>query len=358
MSHSRKIGERTVRFGSFLDSDSERFEQELRSGPQAVELSLWQSHLLVAKTNREFLLFQSRDPSGRPAAQYAVYVARSRLYGGFALGSVPRMGRAISDEEERFAMGALKLLCAEAGLMTLRLQPLRLEPGALDAFEKRASGEGYTRVTPNDVTRTLILDVKQTPEEFLGGLRSKTRSAFKHRSRDDIVLEPITDLALANRCRDLEREALKRTGGGEPSFDFGTHIHLARENPDRALALGLFLKKRPGDLLAFSTAVRHGSLAEYCAAGSAFDAELRAIPFNYFLIWELFCWARAHGATQLDLGGVTPGGPDDPLEGISRFKRYLCDNELEVGREMLAILSPPRYLAYRASQAFLSRIRR
>lgn len=92
--------------------------------------------------------------------------------------------------------------------------------------------------------------------------------------------------------------------------------------------------------LAFVAGIRHGTLAEYISAGSVDDAALRSHPFNYFLLWELAEWARANGAAALDLGGVTEGGPEDKLAGISGFKRHFTNTEAEIGREMIATLRP------------------
>ena len=49
-----------------------------------------------------------------------------------------------------------------------------------------------------------------------------------------------------------------------------------------------------------------------------------------------------------DLGGVTDGSPSDPLKGISRFKRSLTENELEIGREMVTTIRPLRFMLYGA----------
>jgi hypothetical protein len=50
----------------------------------------------------------------------------------------------------------------------------------------------------------------------------------------------------------------------------------------------------------------------------------------------------------MDMGGVTDGGTSDPLHGIARFKRSICNQEMETGREALFILKPVRYFLYQA----------
>jgi hypothetical protein len=349
----------SARFTRKLDAESERFEAELLAGPSAPALALSQTHLYLSRTPREFWLFQARDAQGKPAMQAAVYVSRSRVWKQFAQGSVPRMSATASREGERFFIVALKKACLEnTDLMTLRLQPYRLEAADLDAFEGHAKSEGFDRVPALDVTRTLLMDLKPTPEELLAGFRPKTRATFKHRSRDEVILRSIADPAFVRRCQEAERAAFVRTGGKTAGYDFETHFRLANEKPDRAFAFGLFLPSRPNELLAFVTGVRHGKVAEYQSAGSFSDPELRQVPFNYFLIWELILWARKSGAELFDLGGVSAGGDDDPLAGITRFKRYLCDHEVEIGRELLSVLRPRRYALFQAMYAVLAKVRR
>jgi lipid II:glycine glycyltransferase (peptidoglycan interpeptide bridge formation enzyme) len=69
-------------------------------------------------------------------------------------------------------------------------------------------------------------------------------------------------------------------------------------------------------------------------------------------------WAHASGASELDLGGITSGGPGDPLAGISEFKRSFSGRELEVGREMLSVLKPSRYALFRAVRGVTEKLRR
>ena len=74
---------------------------------------------------------------------------------------------------------------------------------------------------------------------------------------------------------------------------------------------------------------------------------LLSLPFNCFLLWELINWGRAAGCKQMDMGGVTEGGPNDPLQGITRFKRGLTENEIEIGREMIYLARPLRHRFYK-----------
>lgn len=162
---------------------------------------------------------------------------------------------------------------------------------------------------------------------------------------------------MAPACQAAAAAALARTGVRASPWEWHTLFSVARERPDLLRMVGLYLPGRADGPVAFASAVRHGETAEYASAGSLDDPELRKLPFNYWLLDCLFDWARGHGARFMDLGGVTAGGPDDPLAGISAFKRRLCNVEVEVGREMLAVLRPVRRKAVAAMRAVVHRVR-
>lgn len=77
-----------------------------------------------------------------------------------------------------------------------------------------------------------------------------------------------------------------------------------------------------------SVLLRCGETLHQFQAGSADDADLRAVPANHLLQWEIIRWASANGFRGYDLGGVdAPGArglPRDelhPLWNLSLFKR-------------------------------------
>ena len=339
-------------FRAAMDAESEKFEDELVAALGGAPFFLVQRHAYLRECAREFRLLQIRDATGKPAFQAVVYITRSRLFGGFAQGIVPRLGPSINGVEEQWGLRLLRRLCAEeTDCMALRLQPGRLVMRELWDFEARARREGYRLVDPLDTTRTLFLDLRPEVETMLAALPGRTRQRIRHKGRELVEIRPLTSEADVARCREAENAARDRTKGGAAPTELETLYRIARSHPDRVYTAGMFLKSRPGELLAFSVGARHGKLAEYISAGAFNDPELRSIPYNSFLVWELALWARGHGAEQLDLGGVTEGGPEDPLAGIANFKRQLSENEVEVGREMLIDLRPARQAAFRAIQA-------
>jgi lipid II:glycine glycyltransferase (peptidoglycan interpeptide bridge formation enzyme) len=64
----------------------------------------------------------------------------------------------------------------------------------------------------------------------------------------------------------------------------------------------------------------------------------------YPLAWDLIRWARGQGAVIFDFGGISAGTAesDDPLGGISDFKRRFTDRVERVGEEWVYEPHPAR----------------
>jgi thiol-disulfide isomerase/thioredoxin len=269
-------------------------------------------------------LLQVRSSDRHPSMQAAIVVDRPRWSPWLGEAVAPRLGHAVSGLEELYGLRLLRTLCgASCDLVTLRLQAGRLGVHALCDFEQRARRAGFVLAEPEGVTRTLLLDLRASSGELLASLSAKTRRKVRARESSPFEIRPITDTVHIEALKAAALASIRRTGGTNSRAPWGPLLALARDEPTRARVLALFRRGGQDVPLAFAAAVRHGALAEYMSAGSIDDAELRAQPFNYFLLWELADWARASGATHLDLGGLTEGGPEDALAGISTVQATL-----------------------------------
>lgn len=365
----RSIDGRQVRFTSYIDEESVAFEAELcardHTSLQAdagagqpkvtrppITLPLPQQHVWLRYLCREYRLLQVRDRQGLAAAQLVVTISRPKAFAKVrswqARAVAHKLGPTTSDAEEASALVVLRQLCMEQGdLLTLRLQPRRLDIRQLRDFEARARRAGYSLCDPEGVTRTLLLDLTPSVDQMMAGFPKRTRAKIRHRKREMVELRTLTESAWIPQMRAAADASLSRTDPRARSrYEWEAILGVARERPDLSRVVGLFLPSRPHELLAFACGERDGALAECTVAGSRSDAELRSLPFNYFLFWEVITWAKAHGSTALDLGGVTDGGAEDPLAGISEFKRHFTHVEGEVGRELMATLHPVRMGAF------------
>ncbi len=354
-----RIGDHDIRFTTALDADAERFERELLEQPIVpcnehvgeggvltseagrVEPQLHQRIAWLRRSSAEVRLLQVRASNGRPSMQVAIDVERPRWAPWLGNAIARRLGHAVSGAEELNALRLLRTLCVASGdLVTLRLQARRLGVHALCDFEERAHRAGFVLADPEAVTRTLLLDLRASPDELLARLPRKTRHKVRALAASPFEIRAVTDAGHLEALKVAALASIHRSGGTTSHAPWGSLLAVAHEDPTRARILALF-PRGGGDMpLAFVAGVRHGALAEYVSAGSIDDAALRSHPFNYFLLWELADWARANGATDLDLGGVTEGGPEDKFAGISSFKRHFTNTEAEIGREMISTLRP------------------
>ncbi len=331
-----------ARFTSAVDDEAEAFQAELLT---RVELALVQRLEWVRSSPGEHRLLQLRDPQGMAAMQIAVWIDRPRRMPALGRALTPKLGPGTSPEAESIAVRALTKLAREAGdLVSLRLQPYRRDPIALRDFEARARRAGFRLVDPVNVTRTLLVDLTPGPDQILVDVSKKTRAKIKHKARLQVDIRELTEARYIEQCIAAANASFQRTGGGETRFDFQAAFGLVARHPDRIRVLGLFLKDDPDRLVAYTIGCRHGEMAEYMSAGSLDHADLRSMPFNYWLVWELLTWAHNSGAHWLDLGGVTDGGPGDSRAGISNFKRHFTELDVELGRELSLDLQPARGL--------------
>jgi hypothetical protein len=183
---------------------------------------------------------------------------------------------------------------------------------------------------------TLLIDLAGDEEQIFARLHATGRRHVRAVSRAPVELRPITEPALAPRVDALMREAFVRTGGSYHAEDWPAILSLSSREPQLSRVIGLFRAGAhgPDALLAFAWGRMHGDHADYAAGGSTRANDLRT-PLGYGTIWDLVRWAKREGAAYFDLGGITRGshGSEDPLGGISDFKRYFGGTLVEVGEE-------------------------
>ena len=147
---------------------------------------------------------------------------------------------------------------------------------------------------------------------------------------------PLTDPIYAERIGVLQGETLTHSGGVTERPDWRSILELSRQHPELSRIVGLFSSPEdldPANLLGFAWGTSHGDHVEYRAAGMT-RIEGKNISVGYPLMWALILWAKQSGAAWFDMGGVTlPETPDDPLAGISDFKRMFSQVTEEVGEE-------------------------
>lgn len=355
------VDDKVFRYSETIDEQSRAFEAKLREKryrtsdecvDKAIEIGFFQSHEWLEAAQFEYRLLQiSSQKDGEPLAQFVVRIERPKRLSNcgraFLLGYSQQ---SVDGPTEELGLRWLKQrLTDEKTVMDFRLQPYQLNRRSLQDFHARARRAGFDLIEQQGVTRTLIYDLKPTVEEQLAAFSAKTRAKLKPRFYEMCVLRDLSDSSQIDLCQAALNASMNRTGVQHGFYDFKTLFALKAKNAERVKILGLSLAHRPDEMLAFVTAFSHGKVIEYSAAGSHADAELRKIPFNYMLVWELMKWGKSVGGEVFDLGGVTDGDPSDRLAGISDFKRAFTEDEHEIGKESYVILNSMKYRLFRAA---------
>lgn len=158
------------------------------------------------------------------------------------------------------------------------------------------------------VTETYTLDLRQTEEELLAGMRSKTRQYIRKAEREETeIVRDITGEHLAT-CYAIYQETARRAG-------FGLHTQAYYDNLYRlypAERQYLYIALRQGTPLSFLWMVCAGRQAVEFYGGVA-DAG-QDLKSNYLLKWHAIQEMKAAGYEVYDLNGRVN-------EGIAQFKQ-------------------------------------
>jgi hypothetical protein len=339
------------RFFDRFDEEARQFEDRLRSGHMLVEsipwprISFWQGYRhLESISNRYFVLQMARNDSGK-TYQMAVIEQTSRI-ACFKTGAVPYWIPSLEPESLQDQAELLKILrelCLQhTSLMSLRVHSYIPGDSALDVAEKILRGSGFETCERHAPAMTRIIDLRPPLEDILSQFPSKTRTKLKLKKPEEVRVEP---LKLREQIPDLQsafNDSFYRSSDRRYDYDFESLFGILEKSPDAAAAFGFFLSDDWNSPRAFITGVASPPLFEYSAAGSRSDVRLRQFKFNYILLWKLVETAKVRGALTFDMGGITDGGPDDPLAGISDFKRRFPGFEANIGRERLLEIKPMR----------------
>jgi hypothetical protein len=291
----------------------------------------------------------------------AIHNGQGKLVGGFAVqhfptGALPghcilrleRLGESIPEGAESATAEALRVMAQR----TPRVLRVVAELHDRDAA-RRARIAGALRACGFDrkdkvrtYDRTLAIDLQRDHEALLRSFSPPARQRIRLAKRFPLSVITIEDNALVSQLETIQRETYARTGGRAPEQPWTRLTAAARQAPDRLRIFGVMLADEGTTprLVAFARVLRHGTFAVYDMAGST-RLKDRRIPLMYPAIWALIGWARDSGAMWLDLGGVTRGASeseDDPLAGISEFKRKFGGEELVIGEEWHFSAAPLR----------------
>lgn len=294
------------------------------------------------------LFFMIRNASGVPRGGFAAQRRPSQALPGHVLLRAERFGAALADHDARAAAVQAFADAARSTPRVLRayLGIFSSDAGVRDEVAALAAAAGFRR-NPDGrgYSHTVLVDLRPDEDTIFASLHSTARRHVRAAAKHPVAVRPVDDPAFAPRLEALVEEAFRRTGGDFDRQDWPALIRFSMRHPDLSRLIGLFHTERTGpeSLLAFAHGLHHGEYAEYSTAAASRDSDVR-LPQMYVLAWDLFRWAKQHGAASFDFGGITPVVNDgsDPLQGISAFKRFFSRTELTVGDEWVLEPSPIR----------------
>ena len=316
------------------------------------------------RPNDHWLLYV-QHATGQPCGAVGVRISVSRALPGHRLLRVERFGPGIPPAAHAATLQVLVSLARrDQRVLRLYVESLAYEPNARVALESMLEAADFVRLpSPRCYERTLVLPLDGDEESILGSFHRTARQNIRNTAKYPVRLAPVVDPRHFARVNEIAAETFARTGGRYvPVYDWAAIATVGAREPGASRLVGLYRtdQEEPASLLAFAWACGHGDHAHYSAAGSTRPTDGR-IPLLYPLLWDLLLWAKRSGARFFDFGGVTAGtlGSEDPLGGISDFKRYFTKTLVQVGAEWAYEPRPKRAQAARmvkSASSMLSRM--
>lgn len=296
-----------------------------------------------------------RGADGTCRAGFAFESHRSRALPWHQLISIRRLGIDSGGLDESALEAALAVLCTHVGRDRSVLR-VTAEVFAIDAESRLRTSEalhrhGFLQVpATRTYERTLVVDLVPHEDVLLGRFHKNARQGIRNIARYPVIVTSAESVSVAPRLRELSDETRQRTGGEPRHLDWKSLITMSAAAPhlSRIAILRRTDVSESEGVLAFAWGCMHGGVAEYAESGSTRADDLK-VSTSYALLWDLMRWARGNGAHWFDMGGITGGAThsEDPLGGISDFKRRFSQHEIEVGQQWELEPHPARAAAAR-----------
>ncbi len=310
---------------------------------------------------RETMLLVVRGNEGRCAGALGINLRAAPVLPGHVVWDVVRLGAALAPALRPLALQTLiHAVQRDPRVLRLTLQTFSRDTDEREDYASHLLALGLKPLeVRNSYRQTLVLDLRLDEQTIFNGFERSGRRNIKLAAKAPATLAPITDSRYAHRLELLMLETLARTGGRYAPQDWRAMIDLTRDAPCLSRLVGIFSNdsEGPDSLLAFAWGRAHGDHVEYAQGGSTRDVPFR-MPMAYPLMWDLITWAKRVGATWFDFGGVSEEAPaegDDPLRGISEFKRYFSRELVTVADEWVYEPSSMRARAARVAHRWLTR---
>lgn len=299
---------------------------------------------LAATSLREFtpsVFVAILNSVDRCVGGFAVQARPAQFLPGHRLLRIEQFGSSIPIDAADAVIGCIvDWVRNEGRVLRLSVDVFSFDGNRRQTLARMLDEHGFRRAKrANGYTETLVIDLARSEDELFKSLHHSARRKIRQLEKHPLVICPVADVALSQRMNQLLHETYQRTGGSIPTRDWAARIELSRNNPELSRIVGLFRTDMTGpeSLLAYAWGCHGGDHVFYSEAASTRDTGEQRIALAYGVMWDLILWAKRTGARVFDLGGVTRGTltDEDPLGGISDFKRYFSQEVVQVREEWI-----------------------
>lgn len=289
-----------------------------------------------------------RDQSNRLRGAFAVQHYSSNALPLHSILRVEHLGESVPEGAEPAVATALLQLARRARhVLRIVVELHDRDAGRRARIGSALASAGFTRRP--DVRmyeHTLAIDLTLDQQSLLASFSSRARRELRRAEKFPLAVVEVDGTQQVAELDALLAETFERTGGIAPAQSWPRIAAVSGEVPGRLRQFGVTLTEEGSGprLVAFARVIRHGTFAVYETAASTRLAD-RRIPMMYPIIWAILQWARETGVTWFDFGGVTAGTADttdDPVGGISEFKRNFGGEVVQVGEDWWFDAAPVR----------------
>jgi len=199
----------------------------------------------------------------------------------------------------------------------LRFSPLLPKSPENEALFKKM-GCTHSQMHDVDAEVTWMLDLNQTEDQILAGMRKTTRYLVKQGLKNtDLKVFKTTDIGHLPIFWEIYQDTVKRQKWNAYSFEYISHEFEQFVKSDQAV---LFLVQYKGMFIAASIFIYYLDTVYYHHSGSL--SEYRNLPAMYLLQWQSILEAKKRGFAKYNFFGIArTDDPKHPWSGLSLFKK-------------------------------------
>lgn len=200
---------------------------------------------------------------------------------------------------------------------------LRISPNIFKEDDQKIKklmdlGFKYCQMHDVDAEVTWVLDLSQTEEDILKGMRDSTRYLIKKALKNpDLKIIQTKELKYLENFWEIYQDTVARQKWKAYSYDYIKEEFLEYLKNDE---ISLFLAEYKGKFIAASLFIYYKNQVFYHHSGSL--TEFRNIPAMYLLHWESIKYAKKKGFLIYNFFGIArDNDPRNPWFGFTLFKK-------------------------------------